>query len=96
MGVYQINYDLRKDRDYSSLFRKIQSYGTWARPLESCWIVATTQSASQVRDTLSSVLDADDGLLVTRLSGEAAWRGLDNDQASEITNWLKQRLSQAA
>ncbi len=96
MRVYQINYDLRKNRDYSSLFKKIESYGTWARPLESCWIIATTQSASQVRDSLASVLDSDDGLLVTRLSGEAAWRGLDNEQASEMTIWLKQQLSQAA
>ena len=96
MKVYQINYDLRKSRDYSDLFKKIQSYGTWARPLESCWIIATTQSASQVWDALVSALDSDDGLIITGLSGEAAWRGLDNDQASELSNWLKQTLRQAA
>lgn len=96
MRVYQINYDLRRSRDYTSLFKKIESYGAWARPLESCWIIATTQTASQIRDTLVSAIDSDDGLLVTRLSGEAAWRCLNNDQANQMTNWLKQQLNQAA
>lgn len=92
MKVYQINYDLRNQRNYSTLTDKIKSYGTWAKPLESCWIVATNQSASQIRDGLASVMDNDDGLLVTRLEGEAAWRGL----SSEITKWLKEQLGQAA
>jgi len=95
LKVYQINYDLRKNRDYTSLFNKIESYGTWARPLESCWIIATNQSAAQVRDALASVMDSDDGLLVTRLSGEAAWRRLDDDEKNAMSNWLKKQLSQA-
>lgn len=95
MKVYQINYDLRKNRDYTSLFNKIESYGTWAKPLESCWIIATNQSAEQLRDSLASVIDSDDGLLVTRLSGEAAWRRLDHDQKDEMSNWLIEQLGRA-
>jgi hypothetical protein len=84
MRLYQITYDLRKQRDYPSLHERIKAYGTWCRPLESTWIIATTQTAVQVRDNLNSVMDQDDGLLVTRLQGEAAWHGL----STEVAEWL--------
>ncbi len=92
MKVNQINYDLRNQRNYQDLIAKIKSYGTWAKPLESCWLIVTEQSASQIRDSLSSVMDNDDGLLVTRLQGEAAWRNLSSD----LSSWLKEKLEQAA
>ncbi|KZZ46930.1 hypothetical protein A3759_06195 [Thalassolituus sp. HI0120] len=96
MKVYQINYDLRKQRNYSALIDKIKSYKIWATPLESCWLIATNQSATQIRDNLATVMDNDDGLLVTRLHGEAAWRKLNHEKDSEMTNWLKEQLGQAA
>ncbi|WP_396587736.1 CRISPR-associated protein Cas2 [Bermanella sp. R86510] len=96
MKVYQINYDLRNQRDYSALINKIKSYGTWAKPLESCWIITTNQSATQIRDTLAAVMDEDDALLVTRLQGDSAWRQLDKGNSDTITKWLKEQLGQAA
>lgn len=93
MKVYQINYDLRNKRNYKALYEKIKSYGTWAKPLESCWIIVADKSATEVRDELSVVMDADDGLLVTGLSGSAAWQLLDSDSDSTMTNWLKNNLN---
>lgn len=84
MKLYQIAYDLRKQRNYQALYDRINAYSTCCRPLESTWIIATSQSAAQVRDHLKAVMDADDGLLVTRLRGDAAWYGI----ASEQTQWL--------
>ena len=95
MKVYQINYDLRKQRNYEALYERIKSYGTWCRPLESCWLVASGKSAAQIRDDLAQVMDADDGLLVTRLQGEAAWRKLDSDHNNQISNWLVKQLNSA-
>lgn len=88
MSVYQINYDLRKQKDYSSLIERIKSYGTWCHPLESVWIIVTNQTAAQVRDYLATVMDNDDGILVTRLQGEAAWYGLSN----EVSQWIQSNL----
>lgn len=88
MSVYQINYDLRKQKDYSSLIERIKSYGTWCHPLESVWIIVTNQTATQVRDYLATVMDNDDGILVTRLQGEAAWYGLSN----EVSQWIQSNL----
>lgn len=96
MKVYQISYDLRKQRDYSSLIKQIKAYDAYARPLESCWLIATDQSATQVRNNLASVMDADDGLLITRLQGEAAWRMVDGDSDGKMSKWLKEQIGQAA
>lgn len=96
MKVYQINYDLRNERNYPKLISQIKAYGTYAKPLESCWVIATDQTSRQVRDNLASVMDADDGLLVTRLQGEAAWKKLSGDSNGQMTQWLKKQLGQAA
>lgn len=88
MKVYQIDYDLRKQRNYDALHERIKTYGNWCRPLESSWLVATNQTAVQVRDYLLGVMDKDDGLLVTKLQGEAAWTGLN----LKVSEWLKAQL----
>ena len=48
MKVYQINYDLRKQRNYDELYKKIMSLGNWCHPLESCWLIASEKTASQI------------------------------------------------
>ncbi|MFC2973243.1 hypothetical protein ACFOJE_13595 [Azotobacter bryophylli] len=88
-GLYQITYDLRKQRDYQSLHARIKAYGAWCRPLESTWIISTPQSAAQVRDNLKAVMDRDDGLLVTRLQGEAAWYGVPPEVSSRLKSLLE-------
>ena len=92
MKVYQISYDLRKQRNYEGLYQRLKAYGTYCRALESTWLIATSYTATMIRDNLSQVMDGDDGLIVTRLQGEAAWRGLD----TEISGWLKQQLSRCS
>jgi hypothetical protein len=89
MKLYQISYDLRKQRDYLSLHERIKAYGTWCHALESTWIIVSDQTSVQIRDNLQMALDKDDGLLVTRLQGEGAWVGLSD----EITQWLKNQAS---
>lgn len=85
MKLYQISYDLRKQRDYPSLYERIEAYGTWCHALESTWIIVSDQTSVQIRDNLRQAMDKDDGLLVTRLQGEGAWVGLSD----EITQWLQ-------
>lgn len=88
MKVYQISYDLRKQRNYNALYERIRNLGDWCHALESSWVVVTELDAISLHDYLKQVMDADDGLLVTRLKGEAAWSGLD----PKVRSWLKQRL----
>ena len=41
-------------------------------------------------------MDNDDGLLVTRLNSEAAWRKLDDDKDKATTDWLKKYIGNAS
>lgn len=93
MAVYQIDYDLRKNRNYEELYQRIQNYPNWCRPLESTWVISTSQSASQVANNLLQAMDGDDGLLVTRLNGEAAWYGIDPTAAAYLKGMLEQQAA---
>ncbi|RUP41502.1 MULTISPECIES: hypothetical protein [Acinetobacter] len=96
MKVYQINYDLRKQRNYEELYKKIMSLGNWCHPLESCWLIVSEKTASQIAEELFKVMDSDDGLLVTRLLNEASWYNLDSEGMKDVTNWLQENLSKAS
>lgn len=53
MQTYLISYDLRKPgRNYDGLYKAIKSFSIWARPLESFWVVVSTQSSATIRDQL--------------------------------------------
>lgn len=42
MTLYNIDYDLRNPgRNYEPLYDAIKSYGQWAHPLDSMWIIET-------------------------------------------------------
>ena len=93
MRVLCITYDLRSPgRNYESLYTAIKALGSWCHPLESTWVVSTGLSAEAVRDRLRGAIDRNDGLLVTRLTNEAAWYGL----SKELDDWLFQTLSVAS
>jgi hypothetical protein len=93
MPVIQINYDLKKQKDYPSLIKEIKDLGPWCHALESCWLVYTRLNAVQVRDRLLRVIDGDDALLVNAvsMSDSAAWYNLKPD----VSNWLKKFLTPA-
>jgi hypothetical protein len=86
-NCYIINYDLRKSRDYESLYEAIRSYRTYAKILESCWAVVSERSAAEIRDHLLSVMDSDDGIFVVKSGREAAWNRVDCEG-----QWLKDNL----
>jgi len=89
MTAYIISYDLnRPGQNYNELFEAIKALGTWWHCLDSTWIVKSNLTSVQVRDKLSSCIDKNDRLLVSVLSGEAAWIGFDDNCSS----WLKNNL----
>ena len=88
MSVHVVSYDLRKPgRDYARLYEALRSY-THCHALESTWLLDTSETATQVRDKLRQKMDANDGLLVTKMSGQWAAAGLNHNCAS----WLKKRF----
>lgn len=83
---YIISYDLiGPERDYESLISKIKSYGTWAKALESVWLIRSTKSSSEIRDDLKSVIDSNDKLLIIENSGGWATRNI----SKSVTEWIR-------
>ena len=86
MSTLLIGYDLNRTKDYPDLIEATKSLGAWWHHLDSTWLVNTTQSPKEVRDTLAPHLDGDDELLVVDVTSCArAWTGF-NDSGSK---WLK-------
>jgi len=56
--------------------------------LDSTWLRKTKFIAASLRNILEKYIDSNDELLVTKLSGEAAWTGF-NESGSK---WLKNNL----
>lgn len=85
--VYLITYDLnRPGQNYESLYKAIKSYGSWAKPLESTWLIDTREKANQISDRLRPHIDKNDSLLVTEIGNDrAGWL------SKEIWNWLDGR-----
>ena len=90
MNNYIISYDLSKPgRNYDSLIQRIKSYGSWARLGGSAYIIQSIDSAVDVRNYLTEVLDGNDSLFVGAISAPAAWSGL----GEEVSNWIINTLN---
>lgn len=84
MSVYLITYDLHDPgQDYSDLHDAIESYGDFCHILESCWLIDTTDSVSDVRDELKTHIDSNDRLFVFKQSG--VWA---TSFSNDCTDWL--------
>ena len=72
MAVYLITYALKNQhRDYSNLFRAIQSNSThWWHYLPDIWIINTNKTAEQLARALYPFIEQADYLLVKRLARE--------------------------
>lgn len=90
MNTYLISYDLRQPgRDYSSLHEHIKSYGQWAKPLESVWLIKSSRSVEQVRNAAQQHMDSNDRILVIDVTGRAAaWSNLP----SKVSDWIHGQL----
>ncbi len=77
MAKQEVSYDLRKPgRNYETLYKRLAEWKA-VRALQSVWIIETTSTSAAIRDDLARHIDANDGLLVTGLTGEAAWQKLE-------------------
>jgi hypothetical protein len=84
--LYIVTYDLSNPgRNYEILLKKIKAHYAWARLGGSSYLILTEQTATQIRDNLTTVLDINDSLYVGLMSDTAAWKGFGD----EVSNWIK-------
>lgn len=89
MAIQLISYDLiAPGRDYSKLHEAIKNLGNWWHCLESTWIVNTSRTVSDIRDTLKNYVDDNDRLLVVTLGTSwASWR-----LSQQCNDWLRNNI----
>lgn len=90
MNTYLISYDLiRPDKNYTNLHAHLKSYGLWAKPLESVWLIKSSSGVEQLRNLIQTHMDANDKLIVVDVTSRAAaWNNLPAD----IGTWIKNSL----
>jgi hypothetical protein len=86
-----ISYDLyNPGQNYDNLIAKIKTLGEWAKVHKSFWYVNSTLRASEARDRLVPLIDANDTLyIVDSTNNEAAWHNVDD----EVAKFIRQRWS---
>lgn len=91
MNTFIVSYDLLNKSifDYSRLIEYIKSYGTWAKPLESFWIIKTYKSILEVRDEISRQVAVNDKIMVFDVTNKG-WASFN--LSKEITDWLNQNI----
>jgi hypothetical protein len=71
MNVYCVSYDLKKPgQDYEPLYEQLKKSLGWWHYLDSTWLISTFEDAQTLASRLLSVIDANDRLLVIRVSNE--------------------------
>ncbi len=72
MTLYFVDYDLRGQRDYATLYEALEKLGA-IRFLESSWCFKLeTGTAEKVRNVLQDYIDATDGLMVSAVTDWAS------------------------
>jgi hypothetical protein len=86
-----ISYDLlnKADYDYTKLIDYIKSYGNWAKPLESFWLIKTDKNISMVRDELKNNVSAGDKIIVMDITS-VNWATLSISE--EVTGWMQSNV----
>jgi hypothetical protein len=78
MKIFFVDYDLRGDRDYQTLYDELNRlHGI--RVLESLWSLKLNDNTDceLVRDHLMQFIDSDDGIIVSEVRAYA-WSRVDN------------------
>ena len=78
MKIYFVDYDLRGERDYQTLYDELNRLNG-SRVLESLWSLKLNDNTTCValRDHLLKFMDNDDGLIVSEVVAYA-WHNVDN------------------
>ncbi|HBH46872.1 MAG: hypothetical protein A2445_05655 [Candidatus Jacksonbacteria bacterium RIFOXYC2_FULL_44_29] len=92
MSTLLISYDLglpETYEDYKLLIQYIKSYSSWAKPLQSVWLIKTTKTSAQVRDEIKAKIDSNDKILVVDVT-KTGWATFN--VSKEVTGWMKENL----
>lgn len=79
-----------KEKSYEKLYEYLQGFASWARPLNTAWLVQSEKDSPQVIGELKTLVGPADAVLVTEVDN-TDWSALNI--ASDVTDWMKVSLS---
>lgn len=91
MALYNVSYDLyqgNKNHNYDDLYNALKATGTWAKIVESTWLVETDESALDFTNRLLTHMDPQDRIAVMQVRGGVAWRGL----GKKVEDWINSNV----
>lgn len=91
MKTYLISYDLKQPAsvyNYNKIGGAIRSFGIFAKPLESLWLIKTNFTALQVYNYLIKYIHSGDKLLVIHVDNDWIAYNLENS----VINWMRSGL----
>lgn len=90
MKTFLISYDLINKTifDYTKLIDYIKSFGIWAKPLESVWLIKTNMSAVDLVNQIRSVTYPNDKILVIEITNN--WASFNISR--EVSDWMRQGM----
>jgi hypothetical protein len=90
MRTLLVGYDLnRPGQNYGGLVAALKSAQLWWHYLDSTWLLRTDETAAELRNRLTVLIDPGDELLVVDVTGRAAaWSGFDENAGEWIRNNL--------
>lgn len=89
MALFMVSYDLHKQgQNYTCLTDKLNDYVTHWHLQGSVWLIESESPAAVIAKALAECLDANDKLVVVKLSRDAALSGYGDDAVA----WLDAHL----
>lgn len=90
MDTFLISFQPYNNEVYPRISERIRNYPKWARIMENVWIVQSDSKLTDVRESISSIINEHGGsVLVIKINNDA-WGTYAVDK--EVTNWMKENI----
>ena len=88
MTTFCVSYDLNKSgQNYNALYEELKKSPRWCHPMDSTWLIVTSETAEQLRDRIRKHLDDNDTLLVIKVV-----RPYSGWLTKEVWDWLQENI----
>lgn len=84
MDTYLISFQLNKQELYTQVSERIRNYPKWARVMENVWIVQSDSKLTDIRESVSSIIDESGGSVLVIKINNYAWGTYSVDR--EVTD----------
>ena len=90
MDSYLISFHLNNSDDYNQVSERIRSYPKWARVMSNVWFVKCDSKLTDVRESISSIINENGGSVLVIEVNNDAWGTYAVDK--EVTDWMKENI----